>query len=355
MFTSRAVTIGCIALLIGFKLKTETFFTTKEGAGVISAQIAISHTSAVELSPDNILESRNWRQLTECKSINEQYYERQTHQKVRKNLMHAWFDNCTTVGGLLWIRMVDIGIWANEIMPHMKKAFTLITSDGDYSIPSNFLPQANRILESPFCEGWYTQNYDGSLSLLKHHQKNTKLYLIPIGLDLHTEWDGEPSEMSKKIQIMKTFREIGVGNNTELRNPAPFVPYMSFYERAPDREISHSALNDCGVTHVESKNRTSLDVLRQNYTQYRFVMSPRGNGLDTHRLWEVLYYGGIPIVKTSSLDRLYDGLPVLVVPEFRDLCQDGFLEEAYSRLRPLLPVVEEVFTMRYWIDRKVQI
>ena len=45
-------------------------------------------------------------------------------------------------------------------------------------------------------------------------------------------------------------------------------------------------------------------------------MSPQGNGLDCHRTWEALILKTIPIVRTSSLDPLYEGLPVVVVHEW---------------------------------------
>ena len=32
---------------------------------------------------------------------------------------------------------------------------------------------------------------------------------------------------------------------------------------------------------------------------HEFVLCPRGNGVDTHRLWETLYMGSIPIVKND--------------------------------------------------------
>ena len=35
-------------------------------------------------------------------------------------------------------------------------------------------------------------------------------------------------------------------------------------------------------------------------SRFRFVASPRGNGLDTHRFWEALYRGSFPIVSQSS-------------------------------------------------------
>lgn len=50
-----------------------------------------------------------------------------------------------------------------------------------------------------------------------------------------------------------------------------------------------------------------------------FVACPAGNGLDTHRFWESLYLGAIPIVKMSERTKAYLGWPHLVVDEWSDL------------------------------------
>lgn len=47
------------------------------------------------------------------------------------------------------------------------------------------------------------------------------------------------------------------------------------------------------------------------YTQLKttkFVICPPGAGMDTHRVYETLYFGGIPIIKTSFLDPMYKKL-----------------------------------------------
>jgi hypothetical protein len=46
---------------------------------------------------------------------------------------------------------------------------------------------------------------------------------------------------------------------------------------------------------------------------------PQGNGVDTHRTWEALALGSIPLVRTSSLDPLFVGLPVLVLRHWAEL------------------------------------
>jgi len=47
--------------------------------------------------------------------------------------------------------------------------------------------------------------------------------------------------------------------------------------------------------------------------EFRYVACPRGNGTDTHRFWETLYRGSIPVVKQSNWSKSIAelGIPVL--------------------------------------------
>lgn len=50
-------------------------------------------------------------------------------------------------------------------------------------------------------------------------------------------------------------------------------------------------------------------------SSYKFVACPRGNGLDTHRFWETLYRGSVPIVLSSNWSKMIQelGIPLLIV------------------------------------------
>lgn len=48
-----------------------------------------------------------------------------------------------------------------------------------------------------------------------------------------------------------------------------------------------------------------------------FTLCPNGNGIDCHRLYEVLYMGKIPIIQESILAKQLEGLPMLVLPDLR--------------------------------------
>jgi hypothetical protein len=54
-------------------------------------------------------------------------------------------------------------------------------------------------------------------------------------------------------------------------------------------------------------------------SDYAFVLSPFGNGMDCHRTWEALLCGCIPIVRSSVFNELFDGLPVLIVDKWANI------------------------------------
>jgi len=67
--------------------------------------------------------------------------------------------------------------------------------------------------------------------------------------------------------------------------------------------------------------------------EHKYVICPRGNGLDTHRFWEALYRGAIPIVKTSKWSeslRIHD-FPFVEVDSFTSQNILKGVEEAESR------------------------
>jgi len=90
-------------------------------------------------------------------------------------------------------------------------------------------------------------------------------------------------------------------------------------------------------------------------SQYSFVISPHGNGLDCHRTWEALVLGCIPIVKKSKLDSLYTDLPVLIVDKWSDvneqLLQNTFIEFKNKKFN------YERLLLYYWVklinDKKI--
>jgi hypothetical protein len=86
-----------------------------------------------------------------------------------------------------------------------------------------------------------------------------------------------------------------------------------------------------------------------NQSNYAFVLSPEGGGMDCHRTWEALALGCIPIVKRSSFSDLFQNLPVLIVDDWSEINQQ-LLIEAFAVYKDAHLNMQEI-TMRYWADR----
>lgn len=79
-----------------------------------------------------------------------------------------------------------------------------------------------------------------------------------------------------------------------------------------------------------------------------FVLSPHGDGLDCYRTWEALLMGSYPVVKTSSLDPLYEDLPVVIVKEWNEVTED-FLIIKYNEMKNKTFKMEKIYAP-YWFD-----
>lgn len=84
----------------------------------------------------------------------------------------------------------------------------------------------------------------------------------------------------------------------------------------------------------------------QNLFAHRFVLCPPGNGEDTHRMWEVLYCGAIPVVRESPAMRHFKKLPVLFVTRLEDLTAQ--LLNNFFAARDLAGFSERQLDVNYW-------
>lgn len=207
---------------------------------------------------------------------------------------------------------------------HHKKIpapYVLITHNSDHPAPGPFA----HYLEDPKIKVWFAQNVDG--------YTHPKLHPIPIGI-ANKKW---------KHGDVKVFDNV-VKRLPKL--PKKDLVYLNFKQDTFLEE--RSIVYDLYATTPYTKKQENLGL--QDYlletAQSKFVLSPRGNGLDCHRTWEALLMGAIPVVKTSPLDPLFEGLPVLIVSDWRQLSQAA-LEEMYEELR-LKPFHCEKLYFPYW-------
>jgi len=85
------------------------------------------------------------------------------------------------------------------------------------------------------------------------------------------------------------------------------------------------------VTVEEGKNGLNFDTYLDNLYNHKFIISPVGVGMDTHRLWESLYMNCIPIEKRNKNNKFYEDLPICFVNEWEEINID-FLDKEFDRI-----------------------
>ena len=289
---------------------------THETEATDNSTVAIE---AGQLPPPRIthdLWSRGFQNVSTCPDVPQSYWDAGTETRHNGGLLARYFSSC---GGILWLRACDINVFIDDVLPKMTKSFVIITTDGDLSVPSG-VPSAIKLLDSPLLEKWYTQNYDGSIA---HH----KLFLYPIGFDLHTQRAGNNDNPVSQKEMMAYRDTINNGVNVEIGDTLTKRENDLFYNFGWLNRPRQEALREidcggvtCGINCKRMASGTLVFDVWNSYNTYNFGLSPFGNGLDCHRTWEMLLFGMIPVVKSSSLDPLYDDLPVVIVKEWGDLC-----------------------------------
>ena len=147
---------------------------------------------------------------------------------------------------------------------------------------------------------WFAQN---------SYSKNEKVFPIPIGFE-NKKWEKKfgpktiyIEHLSNSTIVPKNLVYFNCNLNTNLK----------------ERKICYDFSLKSNYVTVDHSN-----LLYSNYLlkikQHKFTMSPRGNGLDCHRTWEILKMKRIPILKREGqLEKLYANMPVLFVDDWVDL------------------------------------
>lgn len=253
-------------------------------------------------------------------------------------------------GDLVWMRAFTLPQFVAEALPRIRARFTLLTGDEDLAIPGGSR-HARALLDDPRLLVWCAQNVDAP-------RPHPRLQLLPIGLDFHTialgaRWGHPQTTPTEQEHELDALVADFAPNRDRLRLAhADF--HFSRRPRGPlggERAACERALRKSPAVMFQERMVRRLDLWREK-GRYAFVVSPHGNGLDCHRTWESLALGNIVIVKRSSLDPLYEGLPVVIVREWSEVTPAN-LERWHHQHAAAFeqPEVQSRLTNAYWIER----
>lgn len=263
----------------------------------------------MDLNSNNIIWSKG--------PIHDDYSKKQTELSSSTTEIQNIIKSVTQQNNILFIRngssknVSDLDLFV-ENLHLLPIPIILITSDGDRSMPQSH--DLNKIvyklLRSNMIIKWYTQNYDKSI-------KHPKLSHFPIGFDLHTPQWLVNNSISEKIKFMVKSRN---ESPTDKRISNKILSDTHLSITHPDRIRLYKLLKNNRVIDFIN-NKLSFSEITNLYNKYNFALSPRGNGLDCHRTWELLLAGVIVITKTSPLDDMYKkhNLPVVILQHWCEL------------------------------------
>ena len=163
---------------------------------------------------------------------------------------------------------------------------------------------------------------------------NDSLYRsIPIGIEnFRLGVNGNPKFMKKLWSFQDRYEKILLG---------PFSP--THQDRSSIlNSIQSNDFIDVFTERIEPRELAKL------FQKYKFVAAVRGNGVDTHRLWEALYRGCIPIVQESDWSSflfLHD-LPVIPIKHWTTIELVNCLRN--NAVREYDPKKIESLWMGYW-------
>jgi hypothetical protein len=215
--------------------------------------------------------------------------------------------------------------FVNNILPKIKNTFVLVSGDSDLCVPIEALSQKETmyLLNNPYLLKWFVQN--------TRLQYNDKIEQLPIGLDYHTIFNNPncnwclPGEGKLPIEQEKILKDI-INENKHFykRIVKIYVNFSLSNDRFKQRKISLEMIpkylmeiNQQFIPRTENWKKMS---------QYSFILSPFGVGMDCHRTWEALSLGCIPIICAPNFRKIFKDLPVLIVNNWNEINEQLLIE-----------------------------
>ena len=200
------------------------------------------------------------------------------------------------------------------------KNIKLVTHWSDDSVDKKLFE-----LKPPCVSEWYGINVN---------YEHPNLIPIPLGI---------AGDFSTKNLLANEF------TNLETRSSKENLLYVNFQKNTNNDERTDIAqiFDDKKWALVKEPN-LSLSEYREDLSKSSFVLCPYGNGFDTHRLWETLYAGSVPIVKKHLTFKTLANLPVLFVDDFNQIDYE-LLTKTYNQIKQKSYDYSKL-TVGYWVS-----
>ena len=226
-------------------------------------------------------------------------------------------------GGSIYCCTDALENFAEQMLDALTIPFVLVSGDADSVVSPEGLGSRvfERILNHPNLLRWYAQHLD-------FH--DPRLHVLPAGLDYHTLWEhpevwGEAQKTSPFVQERVLLDLKARSLPADRRKPLAYCNWHHSLDKpgrqdSPNRRIRQECLAqvDKSVCYYEPAFLPRFRAWEKQ-REFAFVLSPDGNGPDSHRTWESLVLGCVPIVKRNFMSDFLHDLPVIVVEDWREI------------------------------------
>lgn len=216
-------------------------------------------------------------------------------------------NDLSDIPSLFYKKIDDAPAFISTTGRFIRKPFVLVTHDGDYGVTNDLIQFASSI---PNLKKWFGRNLE-----CNPHPLVTS---IPIGLE-SSNWF---PETDKQQRIAEGSLKSGQVTPSKL-----LYLNFSFWTNTVERTQAHQSFSTKSwatdrCIHSVLQNRQTYETFVNEVLDHHYVLCPRGGGLDTHRHWETLYLGRIPIVKRDTNNAYYQDLPILFVNDWSEVTED---------------------------------
>jgi len=166
---------------------------------------------------------------------------------------------------------------------------------------------------------------------------------VVVGTNRELEWKSRPIPLGLPNAYLDSPDHAVFGDiNLILRSldrPKPVGFAGSFYanfdaQTHEGRRELAEVLRIAGITlHRPDRSRGGRQVYLDMCRESNFVLCPRGVGEDTHRLWESIFLGSIPVVLRSPLMEFFaEYFPILQIDSWEQILDVDSMNQAYEKL-----------------------
>ncbi len=219
-------------------------------------------------------------------------------------------------GDIIFVKTDLLGEFFSQKHPSIINHYILISHNADHGAPGNYV----HYLEDEKIIVWFGQN-----PTISNHKK---FIAIPIGIANRCWQHGNIDNFNKALTFLHQHSIYIFKDGIFLEK---YLAGINF------KPASHTPIRETLLNYFSNQSFCK-NIEHDNHLYYlsnmfyvKFLLSPRGNGLDCHRTWEALLMGSIPILEHSYLDQIFIDMPVLLINKWEDVTQE-FLENKYKEM-----------------------